>query len=112
MSFYQYIDYLLKERKNLEDKVKHMSKAELIQLGRQLLATYRQSLKGFDEWFTNFYVMDKMDIDMLKDVILNLMRIGFQLLEYDRYITWLWYEKEEAERRKMLEDKGNRTHIV
>jgi hypothetical protein len=112
MSFYQYIDYLLKERKNLEDKVKYMSKAELVQLGRQLLATYRQSLKGFDEWFTNFYVMDKMDIDMLKDVVLNLMRIGFQLLEYDRYITWLWYEKEEAERRKMLEDKGNRTHIV
>ncbi|MEM2904245.1 MAG: DUF2153 family protein [Candidatus Bathyarchaeia archaeon] len=103
MSFYQYVDFLLRERKSIEEKLNSMNKAEMIRFGRQLLATYEQSLKGFDDWFTNFYIMDKMDQNMIKEMIKNLINVGFQLLEYDRDVTKRWYDLEEREKRQQAE---------
>jgi len=103
MSFYQYVDFLLRERKNLEEKLGSMNKAEMIRFGRQLIATYEQSLKGFDDWFTNFYIMEKMDPKMIRDMLSNLIRIGFQLLQYDRDVTKTWYDLEEREKRQEAE---------
>ncbi len=103
MSFYQYVDFLLKERKNLEEKIESMNKAEMIRFGRQLLATYEQSLKGFDDWFTNFYIMDKMEPKMIREMLKNLVRVGFQLLQYDREVTKTWYEMEEQQKKQEAE---------
>lgn len=108
MSFYQYVDFLLREKRNVEEKLESMNKAEMIRFGRQLIATYEQSLKGFDDWFTNFYIMDKMEPKMVRDMVTNLIRIGFQLLEYDRDVTRTWYDMEEKEKRQEAETEMKR----
>ncbi|RJS74191.1 DUF2153 domain-containing protein, partial [Candidatus Bathyarchaeota archaeon] len=105
MTFYRYVDYLLKERKNLEEKLKTMSKAEMIRFGRQLIATYQQSLKGFDEWFTNYGIMEKMEPELVRDIVLNLMNIGFELLRYDRDVTMMWLEREQKELKRKKEEE-------
>ncbi|MBS7610540.1 DUF2153 family protein [Candidatus Bathyarchaeota archaeon] len=107
-AFYRYIEYLLREQKNLEEKVNTMSKAELVSLGRSLVATYEESLRGFDGWFTNFYIMDKMEEETLKDIVRNLISIGFQLLKYDRDITKAWYEMEMSEKKRMAEEEAKK----
>ncbi|RLI26558.1 hypothetical protein DRO57_00780 [Candidatus Bathyarchaeota archaeon] len=114
MTFYRYVDYLLKERKNLEEKLKTMSKAEMIRFGRQLIATYQQSLKGFDEWFTNYGIMEKMEPELVRDIVLNLMNIGFELLRYDRDVTMMWLEREQKElkRKKEEEERKRQTSII
>lgn len=114
MTFYRYVDYLLRERKNLEDKLKTMDKAKMIRFGRQLIATYQQSLKGFDEWFTNYGIMEKMDTELVRDIVLNLMNIGFELLKYDRDITMMWLERERKEfkRKKEEEERRRQTSII
>jgi len=98
LSYLQYIDFLLKERKDIEEKIKTMNKAEMVQFGRQLIATYLHSLKGFDDWFTTFYIMEKMEPELIREIIRNLIEIGFKLLEYDRDVTHMWYEREAKER--------------
>jgi len=83
--------------------MKRMSKAELVALCRQLIGACQQSLRGFDAWFTNFSIMEKMDDQMVRDKAGNLLHIGFGLLEYDRDITKLWYDRESVERQKKAE---------
>ncbi|MEM2848878.1 MAG: DUF2153 family protein [Candidatus Bathyarchaeia archaeon] len=114
MSFYRYVDYLLKERKNLEEKIKTLDKAEVIRFGRQLIATYQQSLQGFDEWFTNYGIMEKMEPELVREIVTNLMSIGFELLKYDRDITMMWLEREQKEmkRKKEEEEKKKQTSII
>lgn len=114
MSFYRYIDYLLREKKNLEEKLKTLDKAEIIKFGRQLIATYQQSLQGFDEWFTNYGIMEKMETELVREIVLNLMNIGFELLKYDRDITMMWLEREQKEmkRKKEEEEKKKQTSII
>ncbi|MEM1569303.1 MAG: DUF2153 family protein [Candidatus Bathyarchaeia archaeon] len=114
MSFYRYIDYLLKEKKNLEEKLKTLDKAEVIRFGRQLIATYQQSLQGFDEWFTNYGIMEKMEPELVREIVTNLMNIGFELLKYDRDITMMWLEREQKEmkRKKEEEEKKKQTSII
>jgi|YelNatPaOPRAMG01_1025707.scaffolds.fasta_scaffold16117_2 hypothetical protein len=114
MSFYRYIDYLLRERKNIEEKLKTLDKAEVIKFGRQLIATYQQSLQGFDEWFTNYGIMEKMEPELVREIVLNLMNIGFELLKYDRDITMMWLEREQKEmkRKKEEEEKKKQTSII
>lgn len=113
MTFYRYIDYLLKERENLEEKLKTMSKAEAIRFGRELIAIYQQSLKGFDEWFTNYGIMEKMEPELVRSIVLNLMNIGFELLKYDRDVTMMWLEREQKElKRKKEEEEKKQTSII
>ncbi len=110
MAFYQYVEFLLKERKSLEDKLETMDKAELIRFGRQLLATYEQSLRGFEQWFTDFTVMERMDPEMVRDIAKNLIRVGFALLQYDIDVTRTWNKIEEAlKKRKEEEDLKKKT---
>ncbi len=113
MSFYRYIDYLLRERKNIEEKLKTLDKAEVIKFGRQLIATYQQSLQGFDEWFTNYGIMEKMEPELVREIVINLMNIGFELLKYDRDITMMWLEREQKEmKRKKEEEEKKQTSII
>jgi len=114
MSFYRYIDYLLRERKNIEEKLKTLDKAEVIKFGRQLIATYQQSLQGFDEWFTNYGIMEKMEPELVREIVINLMNIGFELLKYDRDVTMMWLEREQKEmkRKKEEEEKKKQTSII
>jgi len=102
-SWVQYIDYILQTRGNIEERMKLMSKAELIAFCRQLIGACQQSLRGFDAWFMDFTIMEKMDDQMVRDIAGNLLRIGFGLLEYDRDIMKLWHDRESVERLKKAE---------
>jgi hypothetical protein len=93
-SWVQYINFLLQEKENIEGKIDGMTKAELIALSRQLSGACQQSLKGFDAWFTDFAIMEKMEAETVRDIARNLLRIGFGLLEYDRDVTKRWHDKE------------------
>ena len=102
-SWVQYIDYILQTRGNIEERMKLMGKAELVAFCRQLIGACQQSLRGFDAWFTDFSIMEKMDDQMVRDIAGNLLRIGFGLLEYDRDVTKLWHDRESVERQKKAE---------
>jgi hypothetical protein len=107
-SWLQYISFLLKEKKNIEDRLEKMSKAEMVALNRQLIGACQQSLKGFDAWFTDYYIMEKMDAEMVRDITKSLLRIGFDLLEYDRDITKLWYDMELNDLQKKMEAEAKK----
>jgi hypothetical protein len=107
-SWIQYIGLLLKERKNIEDRLDRMSKAEMVALNRQLVGACLQSLKGFDAWFTDYYIMEKMDTEMIRDITRSLIRIGFELLEYDKNITKMWQERELNDLQKKMEAEAKR----
>jgi len=110
-SWVQYINFLLQERKSIEEKLDKMVKAELVGFDRQLIEACQQSLKGFDAWFTDFSIMEKMDTELVREIAKNLLRIGFSLLEYDRDVTKLWHDKQVVELQKLMDadrkKKGN-----
>jgi len=110
-SWVQYINFLLQERKSIEAKLDKMGKAELVGFDRQLIEACQQSLKGFDGWFTDFSIMERMDTELVRDIAKNLLRIGFSLLEYDRDVTKLWHDKQMVEWQKLMDaeskKKGN-----
>lgn len=85
-----------------------MGKAELVAFDRQLIEACQQSLKGFDAWFTDFSIMEKMDSELVRDIAKNLLRIGFSLLEYDRDVTKLWHDKQIVELQKKVEDESKK----
>ena len=107
-SWVQYLNFLIQERKNIEEKLEKMGKAELVAFDRQLIEACQQSLKGFDAWFTDFSIMEKMDNELVRDIAKNLLRIGFSLLEYDRDVTKLWHDKQIVELQKKVEDESKK----
>jgi len=107
-SWVQYINFLLQERKSIEEKLEKMGKAELVGFDRQLIEACQQSLRGFDMWFTDFSIMEKMDTELVRDIAKNLLRIGFSLLEYDRDVTKLWHDKQVVEWQKLLEAESKK----
>jgi len=112
-SWVQYINFLLQERKSIEEKLERMGKAELVGFDRQLIEACQQSLKGFDSWFTDFSIMEKMDTELVRDIAKNLLRIGFALLEYDRDVTKLWHDKQVVEWQKLMDaESKKRGHDV
>ena len=108
-SWVQYLNFLIQERKNIEEKLEKMGKAELVAFDRQLIEACQQSLKGFDAWFTDFSIMEKMDNELVRDIAKNLLRIGFSLLEYDRDVTKLWHDKQIVEWQKKVEDESKKS---
>jgi hypothetical protein len=107
-SWVQYINFLLQERKNIEQKLDKMGKAELVAFDRQIIEACQQSLKGFDAWFTDFSIMEKMDRELVREIAKNLLRIGFSLLEYDRDVTKLWQDTQLVEWQKKAEAESKK----